>query len=314
MRETVRTGWAYSPRFLEHNAEIPHPENPARLTAIVDRLSGDGLLACMKQVVFAPATDDELAKAHTRRYIASLAKSEGQQLDPDTYCGYGTPEIARLAAGAVLEAARLAIRGDVKRAFCAVRPPGHHAPADRAMGFCYLNSVAIAAANIVAENSHSRVMILDWDVHHGNGTQSIFYESSTVLYASVHQYPLYPGTGGVEEIGRGPGKGLTINRPLWMGLGDQEFLEAISAILDQAATIMKPDLLMISAGFDAHRDDPLAALNVSTEGFAEATRRACAFADQYCQGRIVSVLEGGYNLSALADSVAAHINALLDAA
>jgi acetoin utilization deacetylase AcuC-like enzyme len=170
----------------------------------------------------------------------------------------------------------------------------------------------VAAANIIAENPATKIMILDWDVHHGNGTQAIFYESSAVLYSSVHQYPLYPGTGGANDTGRGAGKGFTINKPLWIGAGDEEFLEAISAILAEAETLMKPDLLMISAGFDAHRDDPLANLNVTTEGFAEATRRACAFAERHCKARVVSVLEGGYNLSALADSVAAHVTVLLE--
>jgi acetoin utilization deacetylase AcuC-like enzyme len=153
---------------------------------------------------------------------------------------------------------------------------------------------------------------LDWDVHHGNGTQAIFYESDRVMYASVHQYPFYPGTGAANEIGRGPGKGYTINKPLWAGAGDQEFLGAISAILDETAALMRPDVVIISAGFDAHRDDPLANIEVSVDGFVEATRRVCTFAKDQCDGRIVSVLEGGYNLGALADSVSAHTQVLMD--
>jgi acetoin utilization deacetylase AcuC-like enzyme len=180
------------------------------------------------------------------------------------------------------------------------------------MGFCYYNNVAIAAANIIVEYPNSRVCILDWDVHHGNGTQAIFYESDRVLYGSVHQWPFYPGTGSNIETGRGAGQGYTINRPLLAGANDDEFLDSISEILEQAALLFKPDILFISAGFDAHADDPLAELNVSVAGFAEATCRACAFATQHCHGRIVSVLEGGYNARALAESVVAHVGVLAD--
>lgn len=312
MPSESRTGWVYSPRFLEHNAGLAHPECPERLAAIVERLKDDGVLARLRHLKISEATDDELARAHTRRHIAELAQCGGRQLDPDTYCGFETPEIARLAAGGVLEAARAVMKGEIANAFCAVRPPGHHATADRAMGFCYLNSVAVAAANIVAEYPESRIAILDWDVHHGNGTQAIFHESDRVLYGSVHQFPFYPGTGSVSEIGRGAGKGFTINKPLLAGAGDQEFLDSIGAILGEAAS-MTPDLLMISAGFDAHVDDSLANLEVSAHGFAEATGRACAFAERFCNGRLVSVLEGGYNPRALADSVAAHITVLIEA-
>jgi acetoin utilization deacetylase AcuC-like enzyme len=180
------------------------------------------------------------------------------------------------------------------------------------MGFCYFNNVAVAAANIIRDLPESRVLILDWDVHHGNGTQAIFYETDRVLYSSVHQYPFYPGTGAASEQGRGPGKGYTINKPLRAGAGDQEFLDAISSILDETATLMRPDVVMISAGFDAHYDDPLANLEVTVDGFAEATRQVCKFAKDQCGGRIVSVLEGGYNLSALAESVSAHLQVLMD--
>lgn len=307
-----RTAWLYSPEFLNHNKGIQHPERPERLLAIHERCAGDGILERLNHLEFAPATDDELAQVHTRRHIALISKSADRQLDPDTFCGPGTPEIARLAAGATLAATRAVMLGESKNAFCAVRPPGHHAPADRAMGFCYFNNIAVAAADVISSNPNARVLILDWDVHHGNGTQAIFYESQKVLYSSLHQYPFYPGTGAAHEVGRGEGKGFTINKPLPAGSGDDEFLGAITAILDETTDLIRPDVVMISAGFDAHRDDQLANLNVSVDGFVEATRRVCTFANDQCSGRIVSVLEGGYNLQALADSVAAHLEVLID--
>jgi acetoin utilization deacetylase AcuC-like enzyme len=308
-----RTGWVFSPRFLAHNADQSHPECPERLTAINDRLGELGILEQLCPLKFDTADEADILRVHTRRYLADLDKSEGRQLDPDTWCGKDTPAIARLAAGGTLAATRAVMRGELTNAFCAVRPPGHHAPADRAMGFCYLNNVAIAAADVVAANPEARVLILDWDVHHGNGTQSIFYERADVVYASIHQYPLYPGTGSAHETGRGPGKGYTINKPLWIGSGDDAFLGAVQEILDEAVRLIRPDLILISAGFDAHADDPLANLTVTTDGFTEATRRVCAFARAHCGGRIVSVLEGGYNLRALADVVSAHVSVLLEA-
>lgn len=312
MTTLARTAWVYSPAFLEHNAGLSHPECPERLTAIVERLSRDGLLNEVLPLNFEPATEDELARAHTRRHLATIDKSAGRHLDPDTFCGNDTPRIARLAAGAVLQAAREVMRGHYVNCFCAVRPPGHHAPADRAMGFCYFNNVAVAAANIIHEQPDARVLIVDWDVHHGNGTQSIFYESDKVLYSSIHLYPFYPGTGAANETGRGLGKGFTINKPLWAGTGDVEFLDALESILSDTAAIMRPDLIIISAGFDAHRDDPLAFLNVTVDGFSAATRMVCEFAKATCGGKVVSVLEGGYSLQALADSVSAHVRVLLD--
>jgi acetoin utilization deacetylase AcuC-like enzyme len=235
-------------------------------------------------------------------------------MDPDTYVGHGSPQIARLAAGGVLAAAQLVWKGELANAFCAVRPPGHHALPGRAMGFCLLNNIAIAAAGLIADAPDARVLILDWDVHHGNGTQAIFYETPQVLYASMHQYPFYPGSGGADETGRGAGEGYTVNVPLRAGSGDNEFLAAIDFILSDHAGRFAPDMILISAGFDAHHDDPLGGLAVSTSGFIEATRRVCAFASNICCGRIVSVLEGGYNLArrgGLADSVLGHVTELV---
>ena len=312
VERTLRTFWVYSPEFLNHNSGLSHPESPERLRSILDRLAKDGTLEHMALLNAAPASDDELALVHTRRHIDTIQKSGGRQLDPDTFCGRETPSIARLAAGSVLAVTRSVMAGEAANAVCLVRPPGHHATADRAMGFCYFNNVAVAAADVVKSRPASRVLILDWDVHHGNGTQAIFYESEKVLYASVHQYPFYPGTGAAGEIGRGTGRGFTVNKPLRAGAGDEEFLGAITEILDETATLMRPDCVFISAGFDAHRDDPLAGLNVSVDGFAEATRRVCAYADEHCGGKVISVLEGGYDTRALSESVSAHVQVLID--
>ncbi len=278
----------------------------------MDSLEASGLLSQLESIEFAPATTDELMLIHTRRYIERIDKSEDCQFDPETYAGRGTPAIARLAAGAVLHATRVVAAGRVRRSFCAVRPPGHHATADRAMGFCFYNNAAVAAADFIRENPDSRVLILDWDAHHGNGTQALFYETDRVLYASVHQYPFYPGTGAASETGRGVGRGFTINKPLTAGSGDSQFLDAIDAILDETNKLMRPDLIIVSAGFDAHSADPLANLEVTVDGFAEATRRVCEFAHAHCAGKIISALEGGYNTRALADSVTAHVQVLLD--
>jgi len=203
-------------------------------------------------------------------------------------------------------------RGRHRSGFAAVRPPGHHAERDRAMGFCLFNNVAIAARYLQDHEGVERVLIVDWDVHHGNGTQHIFDDDPSVLYFSVHQSPLYPGTGAASERGVGPGLGATVNRPLSPGAGDGEFLGTLESDLANAADRFAPGFVLVSAGFDAHRADPLAQLEVSTEGFAAATRIVRAIAKRHCEGRMVSMLEGGYDLRALADSAAAHVEALLE--
>ena len=306
------TGWVFSDEFLRHNAGLAHPECPQRLAAIVGRIKDDHLMELLQSVNFGEASDAEIALAHDHHYISSLQEAEGTWWDADTFIGEDSPRIARLAAGGVLAATRAVWNGRVANAFCAVRPPGHHALRGQAMGFCLFNNVAVAAANTVAENPGAKVFILDWDAHHGNGTQAIFYDSADILYASVHQYPFYPGTGAADETGHGAGRGFTVNVPLPAGTGDRKFLDAIERTLFVHAAQFAPDIIILSAGFDAHTDDRLAGLCVSTSAFAAASRLVCECAREVCSGRVVSVLEGGYNLSALAESVSVHVRTLLE--
>jgi acetoin utilization deacetylase AcuC-like enzyme len=225
---------------------------------------------------------------------------------------FGSYQAAVMAAGGVVAAADAVAGGKVVNAFCAVRPPGHHARSDVAMGFCMFNNVAIATRHVQRQHGLAKVLIVDWDVHHGNGTQEAFYEDPNVLYFSVHQWPFYPGSGSTAEKGAGPGLNRTINVPLPAGAGDKEFVQAFEQQLRPAALAFAPQFVFISAGFDAHDGDTLGQMKVTTEGYARLTRIVKEIANTCCQGRIVSVLEGGYNLKALANAVEAHIRVLME--
>jgi acetoin utilization deacetylase AcuC-like enzyme len=312
-----RVGFVFHPAFLDHEMGPGHPESPDRLKAIRSHLQMTKTLDRLLLLEPQMASKDWIAEVHTRSYIDSLeglAPISGYaSLDPDTTMSPGTLQAAYLAAGGAIKAVDAVMHQEVDQVFCAVRPPGHHAESNRAMGFCFFNNVAIAARYAQKQHGLTRVLIVDWDVHHGNGTQHTFDEDPSVLFFSTHQYPHYPGTGHSTENGRGEGKGLTINIPLSGGQGDEEYCEVFQNHLVPAAEAFKPELVLISAGFDAHRDDPLASMNITEEGYGALTRMVADIARRHASGRVISCLEGGYHLQGLAASVNRHILGLLEA-
>jgi acetoin utilization deacetylase AcuC-like enzyme len=245
--------------------------------------------------------------------LARAAALGGGRIEADTVISSQSFEVAALAAGAAVAAVDAVLAGPQRQAACLVRPPGHHALREAPMGFCLINNVAVAAVHALRRHGLSRVLIVDWDVHHGNGTQAIFYDSPEVHFFSVHRYPFYPGTGAGNETGTGPGLGTKFNLPLPFGVSRTEFLERFESVLSDAAARCRPELVLVSAGFDAHRADPIGSLGLETEDFAPLTRLVMQVADQYCGGRLVSLLEGGYDLQALAESVQCHLETLLAA-
>ncbi len=298
--------------FLEHITPTGHPERPDRIRAIRRALS-DERFAGLKRVGPRPVDEAVLVTAHDPRYVATVKAAipeEGiAQLDADTWVSPRSYEVAVNAVGSAMLAVDAVFRGEAANAFCAVRPPGHHAEADRAMGFCLFANAVIAARHAQSAHGAERVAIVDWDVHHGNGTQAIVWDDPSILYGSTHQMPLYPGTGAASETGAGN----IFNAPLPPGADGVEFIEAFEARILPAVAAFKPDLIVISAGFDAHWRDPLASLNLKEDDFAWATERLMDIADRHAGGRIVSLLEGGYDLKGLSDSVAAHVATLMGA-
>jgi len=311
-----KTGFVYHDIYLEHKTTPGHPEKPQRLTAIVERLKDSGLDTELVPLTPRPADAKWLETIHAPRYIerARRACAEGDEfLDVgDVPISTRSYEAAVMAAGGVLTAVDAVMGGRVANAFCAVRPPGHHALEDQAMGFCIFNNVAIGARYVQQQYNLAKVLIVDWDVHHGNGTQAAFYDDPSVLYFSVHQYPFYPGSGTEAETGRGEGVNTTINVPLPVRSDDGDYLAAFEKKLRPAATAFVPDFVFISAGFDAHENDTLGGMRVTTECFGKLTRIVKDIAEQSCKGRLVSVLEGGYGLDGLATSVQTHIRVLMD--
>ncbi len=300
-----------SPEFLGHDTG-GHPENPGRIAAIEAELVRQDLLAARPEVPFRPAGLAALERVHSIRWIDALEEMAllgGGAVDADTIVRPDSWEVALLGAGAATAAVDAVLDGRAPTAFVLSRPPGHHATPDRGMGFCLLNNAAIAAAH-TRDRGLDRVLVLDWDVHHGNGTQDAFWDRADVFYASIHQSPLYPGTGAASERGAGAGAGFTLNVPLPPGSGDRDWLAALDEAILPAARAFRPDLVVVSAGFDAHAADPLASCRVSETGFAAMASRALALADETCGGRLVAVLEGGYDPPALARSVCAVVRVL----
>lgn len=309
-----RTAFLYDPLFLRHRTGWKHPEQSLRLRAIIARLHETRQWDELLHLAPRDATRDELAAIHDPAYIAALAERCARErvfeTDGNTVASSGTYAAACRAAGAVLTAIDAVIEGRAANAFCAVRPPGHHAERDRAMGFCFFNHVAIGARYARQRHGIERVAIIDWDLHHGNGTQHAFEADPDVLYVSLHQFPLYPGSGRRHENGIGPGEGATLNIPMAAGTTDTDYDRAFREEVGPAVRRFKPGLVMISAGFDAHRDDPLGGIQLTEAGYAGMTRHVTDWAAATAGGRIVSVLEGGYHPETLARCVGVHLEVL----
>jgi acetoin utilization deacetylase AcuC-like enzyme len=312
----LHTGLVADPICKTHDTGWGHPECPSRYDAAFRALCTHGLIDLLEKIPCREALDFELARCHTRDYLALLeaeiAGGTATLSTGDTDVCAHSLEAARYAVGGVLNAVDAVCEGRVKNAFCLVRPPGHHATADRGMGFCLFNNAALAARHAQEIHGLKRVLIVDWDVHHGNGTQDIFYRDGSVFYFSTHQAPWYPGTGAREETGAGAGAGTTLNCPLPAGAGRAEHLAAIDDELVPAMDAFKPDLVIISAGFDSRIEDPLGHFTLTDDDFADLTGRLMDLARQHAGNRLVSVLEGGYNLSGLASAVAAHVRRLAE--
>lgn len=311
MSRNDRTTLIWSDQYRNHDTG-PHPESPRRIDAIREGLSEAALFDSNPVLEPQPASHQDLLAVHSERHVArirQLAEAGGGAVDPDTYISAQSYEVGILAVGGAIMAVDAVMDG-AAASFALVRPPGHHAEPNRAMGFCLFNSIAIAALHARSRYGLERVAIFDWDVHHGNGTQAAFWTSPDVLFISLHQYPFYPGTGSDMERGEGPGAGYTINVPLPAGSDDAVYHAVFTDIVEPALRDFAPDLLLVSAGFDAHRDDPLAGMQVTTAGFGRLAAMTRNLAGELCDGRLVLILEGGYNLSALAESVVTTIRAI----
>lgn len=316
----TRTGILIDDRFRRHATGDGHPESPQRLDIIHDALNESGLLETATRIEPQPISDADMQHVHTHDYLTRLDAACRQcypYVDvPDSTICPESFEIAKLAAGGVVQAAKAVARGDLARAFCAVRPPGHHAESDRSMGFCLLNNIAIAAHVVKKEFNLGRLLILDFDVHHCNGTQHAFEADPSVLVISLHGHPnyLYPGTGQEEEAGVGPGHGYTMNIPMKPGATDDDYHFAFERRIVPAVARYAPQMILVSAGFDAHEDDPLGNLALSDDVFGWMTDRIVEMADRHAHGKVVSVLEGGYDPGVLSRCVPLHVKALDSAA
>jgi acetoin utilization deacetylase AcuC-like enzyme len=303
--------------YKQHLTGPGHPERPERYDAVMAGLEREGLVRDALRITPRPATEDEIAMCHTRDYIATVKRDIRRGLHElstgDTAVSPRSLDIALEAAGGVMNAVDAVLDRRAKNAFCAVRPPGHHASAVRGMGFCVFNNIAVAARYAQRKHGIGNILIADWDVHHGNGTQDIFYNDGSVFFFSTHQSPWYPGTGARDETGEGPGRGTTLNCPLPAGSGRTDIVGAFREQLVRAMDDFKPELVLISAGFDSRLGDPLGQFRLTDEDFSDLTRMLMDIADEHADGRMVSVLEGGYSLDGLAAGVSAHATTLTHA-
>jgi acetoin utilization deacetylase AcuC-like enzyme len=300
----LKTALITDRHYLDHSPGRGHPERPERVKVLIDMAAGLHR-PDLKRIAPREATVAELTLCHEPQYVALVrdsAECDSYDFDPDTHASRATYRTSLLAAGGVLIAAEAVLEGEADNGFAIVRPPGHHAMPGQAMGFCFFNNVAIAARYLTAVKGLARVMIIDWDVHHGNGTQDMFYDSPQVLYCSLHQFPHYPGTGALREIGVDEGRGYTVNLPMPATFGDPEYLSAFDRVIMPIGRQFRPDFILVSAGFDCHFRDPLANMRVTEQGFAAMARRIKRLAAECCEGRMALALEGGYDLQALAAS------------
>jgi acetoin utilization deacetylase AcuC-like enzyme len=312
----TRTGLLLDRHFCDHDTGDHHPEAPGRILSIIEALTASELAEKCTIIASREVTDDEIRLVHTEGYLKKVlseidGSGPGQLSTGDTPFGPDSLRVARAAAGGLLNAVDGVIAGTFANAFCAVRPPGHHATADRGMGFCIFNNAAIAARYAQEKHDLERVVIIDWDVHHGNGTQDIFYADGSVFYFSTHQSPWYPGTGAKDETGSGTGLGTTLNVPLPAGSGMDEIGAAFRGVFTNKMADFKPQLVIISAGFDSRLGDPLGQFTLTDDDFAALTKVLMAIAAEHAGGRLVSVLEGGYNQAGLASAVKSHLGALV---
>ncbi len=305
------------PLFLKHDTGR-HVENADRLRSITTRLDKAGLAKKCRAGTYQPLTEEAVAQLHAPKQIhqvKQVAAHGGGRIDPDTVVSPDSFTVALAAAGACAAAVEAVLKGTDRTALCLVRPPGHHATPTRSMGFCLFNNIALAVQHARKAHQLTRLLIVDWDVHHGNGTQDIFYEDPQVMFFSIHRYGMgfYPGTGNVDETGKGKGLGYTLNVPIRHGTARKEYHDQFTRALEKAADKIKPELVLVSAGFDAHVRDLLGGMPLESEDFAAFTREVLEVARTHAKGRLVSCLEGGYNLEALAESVQAHLEPLLGA-
>ncbi|HGE69281.1 TPA: histone deacetylase [Candidatus Poribacteria bacterium] len=314
MKTKKRTGFVYHPDYLKHDAGPFHPESPQRLMAIIDGVKSSGLTEKLIPLEPSPASVEQVQYIHTESYVKFLKEfcnRGGGNLEIDTGVSRDSYDVALLAVGGVIKAIDAVLDGEVDNAFAAVRPPGHHALADTGKGFCLFNNLAIGTKYAQKERGLNKILIVDWDVHHGDGTHYIFYEDPSVFYFSVHQFPFYPGTGRAYETGKGAGAGYTLNVPVPFGAGVDLYIDIFQKKFKPMGLRFNPDIIFISAGFDGHKDDPIGGTELTSESYGVFTDIVMEVAEETCGGRVVSALEGGYEPKAISESVVIHLKHLM---